>query len=97
MIEFTKTENNTWVLRGNLTFENISKVIEKAKDFNWQHSVNLDLSGAGDVDTSLLALIFHWKRLAKVNKKNVFISAAPENLMKLARLYGSEEFILSKN
>ena len=27
-MEFTKTENNTWVLRGNLTFENISKVID---------------------------------------------------------------------
>ena len=96
-MEFTKAENNTWVLSGDLTFENISKVIDKAKDFNWQHSVNLDLSGAEDVDTSLLALIFYWKRLAKVNKKNVFISAAPENLMKLARLYGAEEFILSKN
>jgi ABC-type transporter Mla MlaB component len=96
-MEFTKTENNTWVLRGNLTFENISKVIDKAKDFNWEHSVNLDLSGVGDVDTSLLALIFHWKRLAKVNKKSVFIFAVPENLMKLARLYGAEEFISSKN
>tara|TARA_B100000780_G_scaffold216710_1_gene156048 strand:+ start:190 stop:480 length:291 start_codon:yes stop_codon:yes gene_type:complete len=96
-MEFTKTENNTWVLRGNLTFENISKVIDQAKDFNWQNSVNLDLSGVGEVDTSLLALILHWKRSAKVNKKNVFISAAPENLMKLAKLYGAEEFIQSKN
>ena len=96
-MEFTKTENNTWVLRGNLTFENISKAIDKAKDFNWQNSVNLDLSGVGEVDTSLLALILHWKRSAKVNKKNVFISAAPENLMKLSRLYGAEEFISSKN
>ena len=96
-MEFTKAENNTWVLSGSLTFENISKVIDKAKDFSWRHSVNLDLSGVGDVYTSLLALIFHWKRLAKVNKKNVFISAAPENLMKLARLYGAEEFISSKN
>ena len=95
-MEFTKAENNTWVLSGSLTFENISKVIDKAKDFSWQHSVNLDLSGVGDVDTSLLALIFHWKRLAKVNKKNVFISAAPENLIKLARLYGAEELISSK-
>ena len=95
-MEFTKAENNTWVLSGSLTFENISKVIDKAKDFSWQHSVNLDLSGVGDVDTSLLALIFHWKRLAKVNKKNDFISAAPENLIKLARLYGAEELISSK-
>ena len=96
-MEFTKTKNNTWLLSGNLTFENISKVIDKAKDFNWQHSVNLDLSGAENVDTSLLALIFYWKRLAKVNKKNVFIFAAPENLMKLAKLYGAEEFISRKN
>ena len=95
-MEFTKDENNTWVLRGNLTFENISKVIDQAKDFNWQNSVNLDLSGAADVDTSLLALIFHWKRLAKANNKNVFIFSAPENLMKLARLYGAKEFISSK-
>jgi len=95
-MEFIKTEKNNWGLRGNLTFENISKVIDKAKDFSWQHSVNLDLSDTEDVDTSLLALIFHWKRLAKVNKKNVFISAAPENLIKLARLYGAEELISSK-
>tara|TARA_B100000780_G_scaffold277393_1_gene247991 strand:+ start:1526 stop:1816 length:291 start_codon:yes stop_codon:yes gene_type:complete len=96
-MEFTKTKNNTWLLSGNLTFENISKVIDKASDFSWQHSVNLDLSCVGDVDTSLLALIFHWKRLAKANKKNVFIFSAPENLMKLAKLYGAEEFISSKN
>lgn len=96
-MEFTKTENNTWVLRGNLTFENISKVIDIAKDFNWKSSITLDLSGVGDVDTSLLALIFHWKRLAKANKNNVFISSSPDNLMKLARLYGAEEFISSKS
>ena len=96
-MEFTKTENNTWVLRGNLTFENISKVIDKARDFNWNSSITLDLSGVGDVDTSLLALIFHWKRLAKANKNNVFISSPPDNLMKLARLYGAEEFISGKS
>ena len=38
-MEFTKTENNTWVLRGNLTFESISNVIDKAKDFNWNSSI----------------------------------------------------------
>ena len=96
-MEFTKTENNTWVLRGNLTFENISKVIDKARDFNWNSSITLDMRGVGDIDTSLLALIFHWKRLAKANKNNVFISSPPENLMKLASLYGAEEFISSNN
>ena len=95
-MDFIEIKKNNWALKGNLTFENISIIIDRVKGYNWSESITLDLSGAEDVDTSLLSLIFEWKRQAKLNKQNISIKGIPHNLIKLAKLYGAEEFILNK-
>ena len=92
-MEFIEIKKNNWALKGNLTFENISKLIDAVQNFNWEQSIDLDLSGVKDLYTSLLALIFEWKRLAKEKKQNILITGIPKNLTKLARLYGAQEFI----
>ena len=85
-MEFIEIKKNNWALKGNLTFDAV-------QNFNWEQSIDLDLSGVKDLDTSLLALIFEWKRLAKEKKQNILITGIPKNLTKLARLYGAQEFI----
>ena len=58
-----------------------------------KNSISIDLINVKEVDTSLLGLIFEWKRQAKKNNKTVKIKNTPANLLSLAKLYGVEEFI----
>ena len=89
-IEF---ESNLWKLSGSITYDEIPRVIEKTKNFNWSDSVQIDLSQVKHVDTSALSLIFEFKRNAKRNNQIVTINTPPKNLLKLAKLYGVEDLI----
>ncbi|MBT3826629.1 MAG: STAS domain-containing protein [Nitrosomonadales bacterium] len=88
-----ESEPNLWKLSGPITFNEITSLIDKTKNFNWADSVQIDFSQVKHVDTSALSLIFEWKREAKSRSCNVTINTPPKNLLKLARLYGVEDFI----
>ena len=89
-IEF---ESNLWKLSGSITYDEIPSIIEKTKNFNWPDSVQIDLSQVKHVDTSVLSLIFEFKRNAKRHNQIVTINTPPKNLLKLAKLYGVEDLI----
>jgi ABC-type transporter Mla MlaB component len=89
-IEF---EPNLWRLSGSITYDEIPSFIEKAKNFNWSDSVQVDFSQVKHVDTSALSLIFELKRNAKKHNHSVIINTPPKNLLKLAKLYGVEYLI----
>ncbi len=82
-----------WVLKGNITFNEILFLMNKTKNHNWNENITLDLSQVKNIDTSLLGLLFEWKRQAKENKYLFNINKAPKNLTKLAQLYGVKEFL----
>ena len=82
-----------WVLNGNITFNEILFLMNETKNHNWNENITLDLSQVKNIDTSLLGLLFEWKRQAKENKYLFNINKVPKNLTKLAELYGVKEFL----
>ena len=89
-IEF---KNTNWIMKGDITLTQAPSIMKLTTDFEWKNSVVIDLIKVREVDTSLLALIFEWKRQAKKYKRTVSIKNTPVNLESLAKLYGVEEFI----
>lgn len=89
-IEF---KDNSWLMKGNITLTQVPSILKLTLDYKWRESILIDLKQVGEVDTSLIGLIFEWKRQAKKYKKSVKIKNIPANLLSLARLYGVEEFI----
>ena len=90
MIEF---ENSNWIVKGDITLTQVPSIMKLTLDYEWNDSILIDLKQVKEVDTSLLGLIFEWKRQAKKYNKNVSIKNTPANLESLAKLYGVEEFI----
>ena len=89
-IEF---RDNSWFMKGNITLTQVPSILKLTIDYKWRESILIDLKQVGEVDTSLIGLIFEWKKQAKKYKKSVKIKNIPANLLSLARLYGVEEFI----
>tara|TARA_B100000780_G_scaffold124640_1_gene87408 strand:- start:149 stop:430 length:282 start_codon:yes stop_codon:yes gene_type:complete len=89
-IEF---KDNSWLMKGNITLTQVPSILKLTLDYKWRESILIDLKQVGEVDTSLIGLIFEWKKQAKKYKKSVKIKNIPANLLSLARLYGVEEFI----
>ena len=89
-IEF---QNSNWIMRGDITLTQAPSIMKLTLGYEWENSVLIDLIQVKEVDTSLLGLIFEWKRQAKKYNKTVSIKNTPTNLKSLAKLYGVEEFI----
>ena len=89
-IEF---RDNSWFMKGNITLTQVPSILKLTIDYKWRESILIDLKQVGEVDTSLIGLIFEWKKQAKKYKKSVKIKNIPANLLSLAKLYGVEEFI----
>ena len=90
MIEF---ENSNWIVKGDITITQVPSIMKLTLDYEWNDSILIDLKQVKEVDTSLLGLIFEWKRQAKKYNKTVSIKNTPANLESLAKLYGVQEFI----
>ncbi len=89
-IEF---QNRNWIMKGDITLTQAPSIMKLTIDYEWKNSVLIDLIQVEEVDTSLLGLIFEWKRQAKKYNRTVNIKNTPLNLESLAKLYGVEEFI----
>tara|TARA_B100000768_G_C11229309_1_gene354333 strand:+ start:930 stop:1211 length:282 start_codon:yes stop_codon:yes gene_type:complete len=89
-IEF---RDNSWFMKGNITLTQVPSILKLTIDYKWRDSILIDLKQVGEVDTSLIGLIFEWKKQAKKYKKSVKIKNIPTNLLSLAKLYGVEDFI----
>ena len=89
-IEF---QNSNWIMKGDITLTQAPSIMKLTIGYEWKNSVLIDLIQVKEVDTSLLGLIFEWKRQAKKYNKTVSIKNTPTNLKSLAKLYGVEEFI----
>tara|TARA_B110001450_G_C17173151_1_gene300180 strand:+ start:63 stop:344 length:282 start_codon:yes stop_codon:yes gene_type:complete len=90
LIEF---KGSNWLMKGDITLLQVPDIMKLTDNYKWEHSVLIDLIQIKEVDTSLLGLIFEWKRQAKKNNKTVNIKNTPSNLESLAKLYGVENFI----
>ena len=53
----------------------------------------IDLAAVKELDSSALAVVFGWQRLARARGASVSISNAPESLLTLAQVYGVADLL----
>lgn len=81
-------------LKGDLVFQTVPAIWRAQKDlFSTGAAVTVDLDGVGRVDSSALALLLGWVRLARAAKKNLSFAHIPESLWAIARVTGVEEIL----
>jgi phospholipid transport system transporter-binding protein len=88
-----RIENNLVNIQGPVTYDQIPEILNSTKAIAWNKPLRIDLKGVTDLDTSLLSLIFEWKRQAGANSQNIEIINNPPNLKILSKLYGVEAYL----
>ena len=84
-------------LTGALDFGSVSGVLAESAKFaartDLPDRLTIDLSAITAVDSSAVALLLEWRRLAAAHGKALEFVNLPPNLLALARLYGVAELI----
>ncbi|MGD9107789.1 MAG: STAS domain-containing protein [Gammaproteobacteria bacterium] len=89
-----KTEN-AWNVEGELTFNTTKLLLNKSKKMLLSHSstaesskstLEIDLSQVTCSDSSGLALLVEWQRLAAQHKKTIIFKNLPSQLFNMAKL-----------
>jgi len=81
-------------LKGDLIFQTVPAIWRGQKNlFEGGEAVTVDLSGVGRVDSSALALLLGWVRVARAAKSPLSFSHIPESLLAIARVTGVEELL----
>jgi phospholipid transport system transporter-binding protein len=81
-------------LAGPVTFASAPAVLSAAAPALAQGARDLDLSGCGEFDSSLIAVLLELRRQAAGAGRRCAIRNAPANLRKLAELYGVDGILL---
>jgi len=84
-------------LEGALSFETLPGVLERTGQFAARPDVpdclTIDFADVGAVDSSAVALLLEWRRLAASLGKRLAFVNLPANLLALANLYGVADLI----
>jgi phospholipid transport system transporter-binding protein len=84
-------------LTGALSFETLPGVLERTAEFarraDVPECVTIDFADVGMVDSSAVALLLEWRRLAASLGKRLAYVNLPANLLALANLYGVADLI----
>ncbi len=99
-IEITRPELGSYILKGNLIFNTINKVVLNTLDFKQApSSITIDLQQVGEIDSAGLALLIEWIKFAQAHQKKLYFDNIPTQLTALAKLsYISEiDLFTTKN
>ncbi len=84
-------------IEGNLSYETIPAVLAETAQFaarpDLPASIRIDFSAVTGVDSSAVALLLEWRRMALARGKTLVFENLPANLLSLAQLYGVAELI----
>ena len=84
-------------LTGELSFDTIPQVLEESALYaartDLPDRLTIDFSGITGVDSSAVALLLDWRRMAVKRGKTLAFANLPANLLSLAELYGVAELI----
>ena len=84
-------------IQGELSFETIPAVLAQTAEFaarpDLPERITIDFAGITGVDSSAVALLLEWRRMAARRGKALAFANLPANLMALAELYGVAELI----
>jgi len=86
-LTFVESEPGRFLLRGDITHETVLSVID-AEMIDVNAKVSVDFSGVNRSDSSGLALMTHWARLAKKANVSIFYEQVPDKLVALAKMSG---------
>lgn len=83
----TKAEN-VWYIKGELTFNTTKQLLNKSKKLfaAKTDNIEIDLSQITHSDSSALALLTEWQRLATQHKKTIVFKNLPSQLFNIAKL-----------
>lgn len=93
MTALTRQEANRISVSGSMTLDGAAALLAEGAGGIAESRVEFDLSGVTDVDSSGLAVIFGWQRVAARSGKSLRIHHPPRSLLNLAEMYGVEELI----
>ena len=84
-------------LEGELAFETLPAVLAQSAEYTARtdlpERLTIDFSGITGVDSSAVALLLEWRRIAAKRGKTLVFENLPANLLALARLYGVADLI----
>ena len=93
----TSVAGEVLALTGELSFDTIPQVLEESATYaarsDLPDRLTIDFAGITGVDSSAVALLLDWRRLAVQRRKTLVFVNLPANLMALAELYGVAELI----
>lgn len=82
---------------GPLSFDSVATVLAQAQAFSARADlpgrVTVDFSRVSEVDSSALALLLEWRRVAQRRGIALSFTHLPANLLALASLYGIEHLV----
>ncbi len=85
--------DHNWSLKGNITFKEITTILEQVNHYDWERSITIDFSGVKEIDTTLISFILEQKRQAKKFGQVIYFKNCPPSLKSLSKLYGIEKYI----
>jgi len=84
-------------LTGELSFDTIPQVLEESAAYaartDLPDRLTIDFAAITNVDSSAVALLLDWRRVAAQRGKTLVFVNLPANLLSLAELYGVAELI----
>ena len=76
------------VLTGPLVMDTVHEVLKQTNGAVGKADLVIDFSRTTDIDSSALALMMQWRRVAEAAGRTVTFANVPDNLRVLAQLYG---------
>ena len=95
MASLEKISETEFILNGDLIFSTSAIIYEENLSVfkNASKQLNISLAGVQHVDSSGLALIVDWYRMAKINKQRLTITNMPTQMGDLAKLSSIDELL----
>lgn len=81
------------LVTGNMTMDTAASLLKTGSTALSSGDAIFDLAAVTDIDSSGLAVLFGWQRLALAQQKTLKILNPPRNLTNLAAMYGVGELL----
>ena len=86
-------EDGRLVIRGRLTIATVPALFESGLRHLASEDLLVDFSQVEAVDSAAVSMLLGWTRAAQRSQHTLRVTALPEDLLSLARLYGVAELL----
>lgn len=88
-----RREGERMLVTGPMTLGHAAALLQQGNEAIGEGARVVDLSGAGELDSSALALLLAWRRKARSASGDLAFDHLPQGLTSIARLYGVSELL----